>query len=122
MNLVETNAYLAWVNQSDGRIKNTDPNLQIWASALAGATSAEVREVTLHHYKYNDTAITPSGIRKACAALRERTAAQQSALTAAPTIRHPNTFRARNPELWDQLIQQGAANRRTQLQTKGLIT
>ena len=84
MNLVDTNGYLTWLSQSDGRIKVTDPNVQIWADALANATTTEVRQCTLDHYKSNDTAPTPAQIRRACLALRERSAAKQSALTAAP--------------------------------------
>lgn len=86
MNLVDTNGYLTWLSQSDGRIKVTDPNVQIWADALANATAAEVRQCTLDHYKSNDTAPTPAQIRRACLALRERSAAMQSALTAKPDL------------------------------------
>jgi|SRR6185312_1454846 len=86
MNILETTSYLTWLSQSDGRVKVTDPNVQIWAAALAAATNAEVREATLAHYRGNDTCVTPHMIRKACAEIRERTTATQSALTAGPAL------------------------------------
>jgi hypothetical protein len=109
MNLVDTNGYLTWLSQSDGRIKVTDPNVQIWADALTHATPTEVRQATHDHYRTNETAPTPAGIRRLTYAIRERAAAVRSALEAGPTIKTPNTYRQRHPELWDHLFNEGRA-------------
>lgn len=84
MNLVETNSFLTWLSQYDGRVKVTDPSVQIWADSLTHATSDEVRQAILDHYQGNETCATPAGIRKRTLAIRERAVAKRSALTAGP--------------------------------------
>lgn len=123
MNLTETASYLRWLSQADGRIQTTDPNLQIWQDALSNATPNEVREATLEFTRTNDgTMVTPAAIRRMAYAHRERAAARKTALTAAPKVKHPNMFRARNPELWDHLFQQGQQQRLDNLRRKGILT
>jgi hypothetical protein len=85
MNLTETTGCLTWISQVDGRIQLTEPNVQIWANALAPVMAAEAREAILEHYRTNETAVTPAGIRKASLAIRDRAVAKQAALTAGPT-------------------------------------
>lgn len=86
MNLVETNSFLTWLSQYDGRVKVTDPSVQIWADSLTHATSDEVRQAILDHYQGNETCATPAGIRKRTLAIRERAVAKRSALTAKPDL------------------------------------
>jgi hypothetical protein len=75
----------------------------------------------MDHYRGNETAATPAGIRRLTYAIRERAAAVQSALEAGPTVKDPNTFRSRDPERWERLKAQGAADRQADLKRRGLI-
>jgi hypothetical protein len=65
----------------------------------------------LEHYKANESiAASPAAIRKRALNIRAARAAGQSALEAKPAApKHPMSWRARNPELWDQLFAQGRA-------------
>ena len=123
MNLTETNAFLTWVSQYDGRVNNTPAAVEIWQSALIFATVAEAKQAAEEHYRVNDAApASPGGIRKRCSQIQSTNEAKQRAITATPTrVSNPNSFRSRNPELWDQLAAQGAQKRREELATKGLI-
>lgn len=123
MNLTETNAFLTWVSQYDGRINNTTAAVEIWQSALIFATVQEAKQAAEEHYRVNDTAaITPGGIRKRCSQIQSTNEAKQRAITATPArVSNPNSYRSRNPELWDQLAAQGAQTRREELATKGLL-
>lgn len=120
MNAEETVLLLTWVNQHDPRVQLNAASRDIWAYSLEPFTPAEARQAILDHYRLNDsTPVTPGAIRKRTQTQRTTTEAQNRAITATPTIKHPNTFRARNPELWDQLIQQGAQARQADLKTRG---
>jgi len=124
MNLTETNAFLTWVSQYDGRVNNTPAAVEIWQNALIFTTVAEAKQAAEEHYRANDTtAATPGTIRKRCMQIQSTNTAKARALTATPTPRttNPNSFRARNPELWDQLFEQGRQARREELTAKGLI-
>lgn len=121
MNLTDTAAYLTWLSQSDNRIQVTEPNVEIWGNALATIPTATVKAVTLEHYRVNEQiAPTPAIIRKAGIASAARDAAKVAALEAAPRIRNPNNYRARNPELWEQLVAEGRDKHRADLRSRGI--
>jgi len=111
MDLNETVHMLRYVNNFDARVQFNEPSVEMWQKILAPVTPAEARQAIEEHYTQNDgTAASAAGIRKRALNVRERWAAKQRALTAQPattTIKNPNSFRARNPELWDQLFEQG---------------
>ncbi len=113
MDLTETVALLTWVNQHDPRVQVNKGARDIWANALAPYTTAECRQAVLDHYRVNDDqAVSPGTIRKRSEQVRSARAggesANQAALTAGkrPPV-HPLGWRARNPELWDELFEQG---------------
>lgn len=111
MDLNETIHVMRNLNNFDPRIPFNEPSVAQWQRILAPVTPAEARQAIDEHYTSNDTtAITPAGVRKRALNIRDRWAAKQRALTAEPattTIKNPNSFRARNPELWDKLFEQG---------------
>jgi hypothetical protein len=122
MNLIETNAFLTWVTQHDGRIANSVAAVEIWQASLANATPAEAKQAILDHYRGNETVpATPGGIRKRTHALRTTAEAQASAITAGPVVKHPNSWRARNPEEWDRLHEEGRQERRNELAARGIL-
>ena len=123
MNLTETNAFLTWVSQYDGRVNNTPAAVEIWQAALVFATPSEAKQAAEEHYRANDTApASPGGIRKRCMTIQATAEAKQRAITATPNrVSDPNSYRSRNPGLWDQLKERGAQERRHDLIRKGLI-
>ena len=123
MNFTETATYIRWLAQADTRIQVSDPNIEIWQNALSGIPVQVVREVTKEHYRVNENVqATPAIIRKTGYAAMARETAKQSAQRALPEkTKHPMSFRERNPELWDELFEQGRAEREHDLRTRGLI-
>lgn len=124
MNLTETNAFLTWVSQYDGRVNNTPAAVEIWQAALIFATVAEAKQAAEEHYRMNDAApASPGGVRKRCMTIQSTNEAKTRAITAAPTRRvsDPNSFRSRNPDLWDRLAEEGREQRRAELAARGLI-
>jgi len=123
MNLIETNAFLTWLNQHDPRVPNSVAAVEIWQASLIFATPAEAKQAAIEHYRGNDTIpATAAGIRKRVGTLRTTAEAKTRAITAGPhqTI-NPHSYRSRNPSLWDQLMERGKNERRHELQAKGLL-
>lgn len=109
MNLEETVTLIAWVNQHDARIQVNGPSRDIWANAMQPYTIEEARQAILDHYRVNDDqAVTPGMVRKRAEIVRSSRAGVQSAIEAAPKpVKSPMSWRARNPELWDELFESG---------------
>ena len=110
MNLEETVAIITWVNQHDPRVQVNKGSRDMWAHSLAPYTYDECRQAILDHYRLNDEeTVTPSKIRKRAENVRNQRAGFQSAIEANPkqSSKHPSSWRARNPELWDQLFEEG---------------
>lgn len=122
MNLEETNYFLGWLAQADPRVMNGIAAVEVWQAALIHATPAEAKQAVLDHTLANDGPATPAAIRKRAAQLRITAEAQTRALTAAPSpVKNPNSFRSRNPELWDKLFEEGRQARRDDLAARGLL-
>lgn len=122
MNLTETNAFVTWLSQHDGRVSNAPAAIEVWQASLANATPAEAKQAILDHYRANEAVpASPAGIRKRTQTLRTTAEAQSRAIEATAPVKHPMSFRARNPELWDQLMAQGAAERRADLIARGRL-
>ena len=123
MNLIETNAFLTWLNQHDPRVSNSVAAVEIWQASLIFATPAEAKQAAIEHYRGNDTIpATAAGIRKRVGTLRTTAEAKTRAITATPhQTTNPHSYRSRNPALWDQLLERGAQERRHELHAKGLL-
>jgi hypothetical protein len=69
------------------------------------------KQAVLEHYKQHENiAATPGAISKRAGNIKASREAGQRAIEAAPKpVRHPSSWRSRNPELWDQLFEQGRA-------------
>lgn len=122
MNLMETNAFLTWLTQHDGRIANSVAAVEIWQASLNNATPAEAKQAILDHYRGNEAVpATPGGIRKRTQTLRTTTEAQGRAITATAPVKHPNSWRARNPAEWDRLMEVGRIERQADLHARGRL-
>jgi hypothetical protein len=105
----QTIAMLTWINQVDPRVMLNEANAETWAYSMRPVEQHEAKQAVLEHYKANENiAASPAAIRKRALNTRAASAATQSAITAKPAApKHPMSWRARNPELWDQLFEQG---------------
>lgn len=111
MDLNETVLMLRYVNNFDARVQFNEPSVEMWQKILAPVTPGEARQAIEEHYMTNgEIAATAAGIRKRALNIRERIVAKQSALTATPStteIKNPNSYRVRNPEIWERLFEEG---------------
>lgn len=112
MNLEETVTLITWINQTDPRIQINKATRDVWAHSMAPLDYDEARQAVLEHYRTNEALIpNPGSIRKRALAIRSSREAFKSAtsLEAPQPVKHPLSWRARNPELWDQLFEAGRA-------------
>ena len=118
----QTIAMLTWINQVDPRVMLNEANVEVWAYAMSQTPSDVAKQAVLEHYKANDSiAASPGAISKRAANIRNSREAKTNALEALPPIKHPNSWRSRNPEEWDRLFEQGREQRRADLQARGLL-
>jgi len=118
----QTIAMLTWINQVDPRVMLNEANVEVWAYAMSATPADIAKQAVLEHYKANDSiAASPGAISKRAINIRNSREAKTSALEALPPIKHPNSWRSRNPEEWDRLFEQGREQRRADLQARGLL-
>jgi len=118
----QTIAMLTWINQVDPRVMLNEANVEVWAYAMSATPADIAKQAVLEHYKANDSiAASPGAISKRAANIRNSREAKTNALEALPPIKHPNSWRSRNPEEWDRLFEQGREQRRADLQARGLL-
>jgi hypothetical protein len=117
VNREETVTLITWINQHDPRVQVNVGARDIWAHSLADPISHEdAKQAVLEHYRANDAeAANPGTIRKRALQIRSLHTAETSAEFASENRRAleasdgktKRSWRARNPELWDQLFEQG---------------
>jgi hypothetical protein len=117
----QTIAMLTWINQVDPRVMLNEANVEVWAYAMSQTPPDVAKQAVLEHYKANEgIAASPGAISKRAVNIKNSREAKNSALTALPPARDPNSWRSRNPELWDELAEQGRQARENDLRAKGL--
>lgn len=120
MDIMETTKLVIWVNQFDPFVQMNDAATDIWQHSMGPLTYQEAEEAVVQHYRANPgQQAQPGAILKR--ALNNR--ASSEALNSAMSIEVPKTrreleasdgqikrsWRARNPDLWDKLFEQGRA-------------
>jgi len=123
MNLEETVAIMTWVNQHDPRVQLNKPSRDIWANALQPYSYDEAMQAVLDHYRLNDDeSVSPAKIRKRAELVRSQRTGRESAIEANPkqSSKHPTSWRSRNPEEWDRLLEVGQQQRRDDLISRGI--
>ena len=109
MDYKQTIAMLTWINQVDPRVMLNDAAVDVWSYSLRAVEPAVAKQVVLEHYKANESiAASPGAISKRASNIKASREAGQRAIEPAPQpVKHPLSWRARNPELWDQLFEEG---------------
>ena len=121
MNLPDTVAFLTWLSQHDHKIQVTDAEVEIWQHTLSVIPTPNVKIAALEFYRISDEKKpSPHAIRKIAYEIRDRAAAKQSALTAAPVVKAPHGFKKSDPARWEDLMQQGAEDHRAKLRARGI--
>lgn len=106
----QTIAMLTWINQVDPRVMLNEASAETWAYAMRSTDPAVAKQAVLEHYKANESiAASPGAISKRARniATSREAGDRAMALEPAKAPRHPLGWRARNPELWDRLFEQG---------------
>jgi hypothetical protein len=109
MQIQETITFLRWLCEHEYRIQYSDAAVEVWHYSLRSAEPAVAKQAVLEHYKANEAVVaTPGGIAKRAANIKaSREAGQRAIDPPAQPVKHPLSWRARNPELWDQLFEEG---------------
>jgi hypothetical protein len=132
MNAEETVTLITWINQHDPRVQINKAAREIWAHSLADKiTFEDAKQAVLEHYRDNDREVAnPGTIRKRAIHIRSRHGAEESAEFALDTRRREleardaatqRSWRSRNPELWDELFEQGRREREADLRARGRL-
>ena len=119
----QTIAMLTWINQVDPRVMLNEANVEVWAYAMSTVATDIAKQAVLEHYKANESiAASPGAISKRAANIKNSREAKQAALEPpAKPFKHPMSWRARNPEEWDRLMEQGRQERLADLKQRGRI-
>lgn len=110
MNLIETTKLIIWVNQFDPYVQANDAARDIWAHSMKPLKYNEAEEAIVQHYRANPgVKAEPGAILKRALQIRSSREAIDSAtaIEAPMPVKHPLSWRKRNPELWDRLFEEG---------------
>ena len=105
----QTIAMLTWVNQVDPRVMLNEANVDVWAYSMRSVEPAVAKQAVLEHYKANESiAASPGAISKRASNIKaSREAGQRAIEPLRNQVKHPMSWRARNPEEWDRLFEAG---------------
>lgn len=100
---------LRWINEQDPRVQFNESAVEFWHYSLRTVDAAVAKQAVLEHVKMHEAiAVTPAAIAKRAANIKaSRDAGQRAIEPPAQPVKHPLSWRARNPELWDQLFEEG---------------
>lgn len=118
-----TIAMLTWINQVDPRVMLNEASAETWAYAMSSTPADVAKQAVLEHYKAHEQfAASPGAISKRAANIKTSREAKQNALEPPlPPFKDPNSWRARNPEEWDRLKEQGRQQRQDDLRARGRL-
>lgn len=115
-------AMLTWINQVDPRVMLNEAAAETWAYAMRTIPADVAKQAVLEHYKAHESiAASPGAISKRAGNIKTSRDAKTSAITAGPIVKHPNSWRSRNPEEWDRLFEEGRQARRAELTARGIL-
>ena len=106
----QTIAMLTWINQTDPRVMLNEASVERWHYALRTFEPSVAKQAVLEHYKqHEDIPASSAAIAKRAGYIASSREAGQRAMSieAPRPVKHPMSWRARNPELWDQLFEEG---------------
>jgi hypothetical protein len=119
----QTIAMLTWINQVDPRVMLNEASAETWAYAMQTTPADVAKQAVLEHYKAHESiAASPGAISKRAANIKTSREAKQKALEPPlPPCKDPNSWRARNPEEWDRLMEEGRLARQADLRARGRL-
>lgn len=102
---------LRWINEEDPRVQFNESAVEFWHYALRTVDPAVAKQAVLEHVKqHENTPATPAAISKRSGYIKSsRDAGQRAIEPPRNRVKHPLSWRARNPEEWDRLFEQGRA-------------
>jgi hypothetical protein len=130
LDIMETTRLIIWVNQFDPFVQANDAAADIWAGSMHPITYAEAEEAVVAHYRANPgQQATPGGILKRALNSRASKDAGMRAIEVPQTRREleasdgrtQRSWRQRNPEEWDRLMEQGRQERIADLKARGRL-
>jgi hypothetical protein len=118
----QTIAMLTWINQVDPRVMLNEASAETWAYAMRNVPQDVAKQAVLEHYKAHESiAASPGAISKRAANIKTSRDAKTSAIEALPPMKHPSSWRSRNPEEWDRLFEEGRQQRKADLEARGIL-
>lgn len=116
-------AMLTWINQVDPRVMLNEAAAETWAYAMRTIPANVAKQAVLEHYKAHESiAASPGAISKRAGNIKNSLDAKTRALEPTPrAYADPNSWRARNPEEWDRLKEQGRLERQADLKARGRL-
>ena len=131
MQIQETMSFLRWLCEHEYRIQYSDAAVEVWHYSLRAVDAAVAKQAVLEHYRANEAVVaTPGGIAKRAGyiATAREAGNRAAAIEPSPTPQQQNaqdgnlirSWRQRNPEEWDRLVKQGAADRKADLEARRL--
>ena len=119
---------MTYANQIDARIQLNDATLDAWWVAMEHVDfDAAKWGITDYYAKANPNGthgvqvLLPAALKHRVNAEVERRAARKRALAPKPVKSPTQTFRARNPELWDRLVEEGRQAHLAYLEQRGRL-
>jgi hypothetical protein len=130
MDLIETTRLVIWVNQFDPFVQANDAAADIWQHSMRPIGYAEAEEAVVQHYRANPgQQAQPGAILKRALNNRASKEAGTRAIEAPQTRRELEasdgktrlSWRSRNPEEWDRLMEEGRLARQADLRARGRL-
>lgn len=109
MQLQEVISMVRWISESDPRVPFNDSSVEQWHYALRSVDAAVAKQAVLEHVKINEgIPVSPAAISKRAGYIKTaREAGQRAIEPPRNRVRHPLSWRTRNPEEWDRLFEAG---------------
>jgi len=109
MQVQEVISMLRWINEGDPRVQFNDSAVEFWHYSLRTVDAAVAKQAVLEHVRQHEAiAVTPAAIAKRASNIKtSREAGQRAIEPPRNQVKHPMSWRARNPEEWDRLFEAG---------------
>ena len=109
MQVQEVISMLRWINEGDPRVQFNDSAVEFWHYSLRTVDAAVAKQAVLEHVRQHEAiAVTPASIAKRASNIKtSREAGQRAIEPPRNQVKHPLSWRARNPEEWDRLFEAG---------------
>lgn len=118
---------LTYLSQLDPRVQINDAASDLWFYAIEALPMDQVIWTIRDYYATANPnsvggvpALTPATLKHRLRDMRDRTESKQRALEPPPKVNAPTSFRARNPEKWDELVNKGRDDHRADLANRGI--